>query len=253
MGALSTTWEKSYREPFEPLIAGVSFVPYNNLEKLAAALTPDTAAVIVEVVQGEGGVHPAQDGYLLGIQELCRVNGSLLIIDEVQTGFGRCGYLFAHHEDDIQPDLLCLAKSMGGGIPMGGVVMSERVGALSPAAHGTTFGGNPLACAAGLAVLDTMQSTDLVARARELGETARAYLRERLPSDCYRDIRGRGLMIGIELRGKVAPVLRALQERGVVALPAGSTVLRLLPPLVIEEADLFTALDAILEVLPHAT
>jgi acetylornithine/LysW-gamma-L-lysine aminotransferase len=252
MGALSTTWEKTYREPFEPLVSGVTFVPYNNIERLTAALTPDTAAVIVEAVQGEGGVHPAQDGYLSGVQAACRASGTLLIVDEVQTGFGRTGHLFAHHADGVQPDLLCLAKSIAGGLPMGAVVMAGTLGALPPASHGSTFGGNPLACAAALATLDVLTTTDLVPRALALGEAARDRLRAGLREPVYREVRGRGLLIGIELRAKVAPVLRALQERGVLALPAGATVLRLLPPLVISEHDLLTAIDTVVEVLNHA-
>jgi acetylornithine/LysW-gamma-L-lysine aminotransferase len=253
LGALSATWEKTYREPFLPLLPDVSFVPYNNVEKLAAALTPNTAAFIVEAVQGEGGVHPAQPGYLQAVRDLCDANGTLLILDEVQTGFGRTGDLFAHQHDGVRPDLLCLAKSMAGGLPMGALCIGARVGALPPASHGSTFGGNPVACAAALATLDVLQHTVLIARARDLGERVLARLRANLPERAAREVRGRGLMIGIELRGKVAPVLRALQSRGVLALPAGATVLRLLPPLVIEESDLFSALDTILETLNEET
>ncbi|MCC7208595.1 MAG: aspartate aminotransferase family protein [Anaerolineae bacterium] len=249
MGALSTTWEKTYREPFAPLLPDVSFVPYNNVDRLAAALTPNTAAVIVEAVQGEGGVHPAQPGYLQAVRDLCDASGALFILDEVQTGFGRTGDLFAHQHDGVRPDLLCLAKSMAGGLPMGALCIGVRAGALPPASHGSTFGGNPVACAAALAALDVLQRTDLIARARDLGARALDHLRANLPENAAREARGRGLMIGIELRGKVAPVLRHLQRRGVLALPAGATVLRLLPPLVIEEADLFAALDTILETL----
>ncbi|MCL4247281.1 MAG: acetylornithine/succinylornithine family transaminase [Anaerolineae bacterium] len=253
LGALSTTWEKTYRKPFDPLIPGVTFVPYNNIERLAAAVTDETAAIILEPVQGEGGVHPAQEGYLQAVQALARERGALLIVDEVQTGFGRTGYLFAHEHDGILPDLLTVAKSMGGGIPMGACLIGERVGALTPASHGSTFGGNPLACAGGLAVLETLENSDLIARARDLGAQLLAHFRARLPEHAVREVRGRGLMIGIELRGKVAPVLRELQARGVIALPAGSTVLRLLPPLIIEEDDLWRAAAIVEEVLRDAT
>jgi acetylornithine/LysW-gamma-L-lysine aminotransferase len=208
---------------------------------------------LLEPVQGEGGVHPAADGYLAAVRDLCHANGSLLILDEIQTGFGRTGTLFAYQRDGVLPDLLCLAKSIGGGMPMGAVLLGECVGALPPASHGSTFGGNPLACAAGLAVLDVLQNSDLIERARLLGDEVIVYLRERLPTSAVREVRGRGLMIGIELRCKVAPVLKALQARGVLALPAGPTVLRLLPPLVIEEADLWQAVHIIEEVLSHAT
>jgi acetylornithine/LysW-gamma-L-lysine aminotransferase len=284
MGALSATWEKNYREPFAPLVPDFLHVPYNNIERLAEAISDQTAAVILEVVQGEGGVHPAQGGYLQAAQALCHERGALLIIDEVQTGFGRTGWLFAHQAEGITPDLLCVAKSMAGGLPMGAVLLHERLGALPPAAHGSTFGGNPLACAAGLAALavltageglnhrgtedaeeegergrgnagiglstsNVMAQDDLVLRARRLGEMALDYLRANAPASAVREVRGRGLLIGVELRGKVTPVLRALQARGVLALPAGATVLRLLPPLVIDEADWMTALEAVVDVL----
>lgn len=251
-GALSATWTKTYREPFEPLVPGVTFVPYNQPERIAEALNDTIAAVILEVVQGEGGVHPAEAGYLQVVQELCRANGSLLILDEVQTGFGRTGWLFAHQAEGIQPDLLCLAKSMAGGLPMGAVLIGEHVGELAPASHGSTFGGNPLACAAGLAVLEVLQSTDVIERARTRGEAVIAHLREHLSPTVVREVRGRGLMIGIELRNKVAPVLKALQENGVLALPAGATVLRLLPPLVIGDDELWQAVEIIERVLNDA-
>ncbi len=252
LGALSATWERSYREPFAALLPDVVHVPYNNIERLAGVLDDTIAAVIVEPVQGEGGVHPAAEGYLRAVHDRCRQHGALLIVDEIQTGFGRTGTLFACQQEGVIPDLMCLAKSIGGGIPMGAVLMAEGIGPVPPLTHGSTFGGNPLACAAGLAVLDVLQSSDLIERARSRGEAVRARLRERLPERAYREVRGRGLLIGIELRQKVAPVLRALQERGVLALPAGASVLRLLPPLVIEDEDLWAVVSAIEEVLNHA-
>jgi LysW-gamma-L-lysine/LysW-L-ornithine aminotransferase len=252
MGALSATWEKAYREPFLPLIAGVSHIPYNNLDRLREALNDNTAAVLLEVIQGEGGVHPAADGYLQAVQELCRANGTLLIIDEVQTGFGRTGYLFAHQYDGIRPSIMTVAKSIAGGVPMGAILLGESVGELSPAAHGSTFGGNPLACAAGLAVLDVLQNSDLIPHARERGDKVRAHLQATLPEKAVREVRGRGFMFGIELRGKVAPILKELQLRGVLALPAGPSVLRLLPPLVISDDDLWNAAAIIEEVLNNA-
>ena len=252
LGALSTTWNRVYREPFEPLVPGVRHVPYNDAGRLAEALDETTAAVLIEPIQGEGGVHPAQEGYLRAVSELCQANGTLLILDEVQTGFGRTGWAFAFLSEGIQPDLLCLAKSMAGGVPMGAVLLGARVGKLPPAAHGSTFGGGPLACAAGLAVLDLLEHTDLVLRARIRGAEALAHLRERLPAEAVREVRGRGFMIGIELRGKVAPVLQALQARGVLALPAGSTVLRLLPPLVITDEQLWQAVHTVEEVVSNA-
>lgn len=252
IGALSTTWNKTYRQPFAALLPDVNFVPYNNIERLEAALDENVAAVLLEVVQGEGGVHPAEEGYLQAVEAACRRNGTLLIIDEIQTGFGRTGSLFAFQAEGIQPDLLCLAKSIGGGIPMGAVLMGERVGDLPPATHGSTFGGNPLACAAGLAVLDVLQNTDLIEQARERGDAVIDYFREFLSDTVVREVRGRGFMIGIELRGKVAPILRTLQERGILALPAGATVLRLLPPLVMNDVDLWQSVEVITGVINDA-
>lgn len=244
MGALSATWEKKYREPFAPLVPGFTHVPYNDLSKAAAAINEDTAAVLVEPVQGEGGVRPATEEYLLGLADLCRERGVMLILDEVQTGFGRTGKIFACEHSGVQPDILCLAKSLAGGLPMGAVVLGPRVAELSPLTHGTTFGGNPLACAAALATIDYLLEHDLPGNAARLGEHALARLRALdLPS--IREVRGQGLLIGVELRHRVTPVLQALMARGVLALPAGPTVLRLLPPLVISQAELDTALDQI--------
>ena len=195
IGALSTTWNKAYREPFAALLPQVTHVPYNNIDKMAAVVDQNTAAVIVEVVQGEGGVHPAQEGYLQAVRDLCDQHGTLLILDEIQTGFGRTGTLFAHQQEGIKPDIMTLAKSIAGGVPMGAILLGEKVGALSPATHGTTFGGNPLACAIALAALQVYQESDLIARACRLGEEVRDYLRQNLPDGSYRDIRGRGFYV----------------------------------------------------------
>jgi [amino-group carrier protein]-gamma-(L-lysyl/L-ornithyl)-L-glutamate aminotransferase len=248
MGALSATWTRAYREPFEPLVPGFRHAPYNDAEAIRSAITPQTAAVILEAVQGEGGVHPSDPGYLAGVKAVCEARGALLIVDEIQTGFGRTGKMFACEHDGVQPDLMCVAKSMAGGLPMGACLIGPRVRALPAMAHGSTFGGNPLVCAAALAALTVLREDDLPGRAARLGE----YLKERLEavrSPLVRQVRGLGLMIGIELRVKVTPVLQALQARGVLALPAGATVLRLLPPLVIEREDLDRVIEAIAGVL----
>ena len=247
-GSLSATWNKKYRQPFEPLVPDFQHVPYNNLDKLAAVIDDQTAALILEVVQGEGGVHPGRADYLLGAQELCREHGALLILDEIQTGFGRTGKMFALEHYGLQPDLLCLAKSIAGGIPMGALIIGERVGELSPGIHGSTFGGNPLAAAASLAALNTYEKEALPQRAAELG----VYLLEKLQeinSPVIRDVRGLGLMVGVELKHKVAPYLRTLTERGILAQPAGLTVIRLLPPLVITRKQLDQVVIAMQEIL----
>ncbi len=248
MGALSATWEKKYREPFEPLVPGFRHVAYNDLAALEAAVTPETAAVILEVVQGEGGVRPGTAEFLRGAQRLCRERGALLIIDEIQTGFGRTGAMFACEHFGLEPDLLCVAKSMAGGLPMGAVLMGGRVGVLPPQVHGSTFGGNPLACAAAVAAIDYLESEKLPERAAELGAWFLARL-ARIEAPVVREVRGLGLMVGIELKQKVTPYLQALMAEGVLALPAGLTVMRFLPPLVISQAELARAADAVERVL----
>lgn len=248
LGALSATWKKQYRQPFEPLLPGFSHVPYDNIERMEEAVGDDTAAVIVEVLQGEGGVRPGSGPYFHALQELCQRRGVLLIVDEVQTGLGRTGRLFACQHHDLTPDILCLGKGLAGGVPMGATLLGPRVGELPAGAHGSTFGGNPLACAAALDTLNYIEDHDLPRQAAEKG----AYLLEKLraiKSPRIRQVRGLGLMVGVELREKVQPHLVALLERGVLALPAGNTVLRLLPPLVIEYPDLDKVVDKLAEVL----
>jgi LysW-gamma-L-lysine/LysW-L-ornithine aminotransferase len=237
MGALSATWEKKYREPFEPLVPGFTHIPYNDLQALDAALTSQTAAIILEVVQGEGGVRLGDPAFLKLAQDLCQQRGALLIIDEVQTGFGRTGKLFAHQHYGLEPDLLCLAKSIAGGLPMGAALIHARHGALPQQVHGSTFGGNPLACAASLAGLDFIEENHLPERAAELGKWFKGAL-ERIESPLIREVRGLGLIVGIELKQKVTPYLQELMAQGVMALPAGLTVMRFLPPLVISKEDL---------------
>jgi predicted acetylornithine/succinylornithine family transaminase/N-acetyl-ornithine/N-acetyl-lysine deacetylase len=255
MGALSATWEPHYREPFAPLVPDVSHVRYNDLAAADAALNEGTAAVIIELVQGEGGVHVADEEYVGGLANLCRERGALLIIDEVQTGFGRTGQLFACQHYDVQPDILCLAKSLAGGVPMGAICLGARVmesGRISKGVHGTTFGGNPLSCAAALTTLDVIEREALPERAAQLG----SYITERLRAlnlPIVREVRGRGLLIGIELKKRVQPYLEALCDRGVLALPAGPNVLRLLPPLVITEEQLDRVLTVLQEVLTTST
>ena len=251
MGALSTTWEPHYREPFVPLVPGVNHVRYNDLAAAEAAISEDTAAVIIELVQGEGGVHVASEEYVHSLAALCHDRGALLIIDEVQTGFGRTGSLFACNHFDLQPDILCLAKSLAGGVPMGAICLGPRVmdsGRITRGVHGSTFGGNPLACAAALATLDIIEREALSERAAVLG----AYALERLRSlhiPLIREVRGKGLLLGIELSRRAQPFLEMLFERGILALPAGPNVIRLLPPLVTTEEQLDQVINTVEEVL----
>ena len=250
MGALTLTGQKKYRTPFAPLLPGIKQIPYNNIEALRNTVTQDTAAVILEIIQGEGGVRPANVQFLQDAQALCNEKGALFIVDEVQTGLGRTGKMLACNHYNIEPDMLCLAKSLGGGIPMGATLLGSRVQNLHAGTHGSTFGGNPLACAASLAVLKVLESENLPQRAAEHGARIMKIVGQSNLSN-VREIRGLGLMIGIELKHKVTPVLKELQQRGIRALPAGNTVLRLLPPLIIEQHHVDRVIDTVIEVLSN--
>jgi acetylornithine/LysW-gamma-L-lysine aminotransferase len=247
-GALSATWRKDYRQPFEPLLPGFEFAPYNRFDRMAKLIDQDTAAVILEVVQGEGGVIPGDGQFLRSVQARCQERGALFIVDEVQTGFGRTGKMFASQHHGLQPDLLCLAKAMAGGLPMGAVLIGPRLGTLPRKAHGTTFGGNPLACAAALASLHYIEDEGLPQRAAELGAVLLAGLQS-IPSPLIREVRGLGLMVAVELKARSAPYLAALAERGVLALTAGANVMRFLPPLVISREDVETVIEQVSSVL----
>jgi acetylornithine/LysW-gamma-L-lysine aminotransferase len=251
MGALSATWRPEYRRPFEPLVPGFIHVPYNHPDALERGIGPDTAAVILEVVQGEGGVVPGDGNYLRRAQELCRERGALFIVDEIQTGMGRTGRMLACEHHGLEPDIVCLAKGIAGGVPMGAVLLGPRVGKLPPAVHGSTFGGNPLACAAALATLGALREQRLPEQAAERGAFFISRLRE-IRSPLIRDVRGSGLMVGVELRRKARPYLRALLQRGVLALTAGPIVLRFLPPLIISQEDLEFVAQKLEEALTEA-
>lgn len=247
-GSLSATFNKKYREGFEPLVPGFTHVPFNNGEALAKAVTDNTAAVILEVVQGEGGVYPASNEYIQAARRICDEKGALLIIDEIQTGFGRTGKMFAVQHSGVVPDLLCCAKSLAGGLPIGAVLIGEKVQNLTPGVHGSTFGGNPLACAAGLAALTAIEQEHLPAQAAEKGMYLIDHLKQ-IASPNIREVRGLGLMVGIEMKQKVTPYLKALQARRIIALNAGLTVIRLLPPLVISYPQLDILITTLADVL----
>lgn len=252
MGSLSATHNPKYRKPFEPLVPGFTHIPLNKLDAAEQAITEETAAVIVEPVQGEGGVRPAAPEFLQGLRRLCDERGALLIFDEIQTGMGRTGRMLALEHAGVVPDILCLGKGIGGGVPMGAIVLGPKVAPLKPGLHGSTFGGNPLACAAALATLQVLEEEGLPERAAEKG----AYVFRRLEAlheaPMVREVRGLGLMIGIELKCKSRPYLDVIHERGILALPAGPTVVRLLPPLMIPDDDLDYVLDTVIDVL-HQT
>ncbi len=247
-GALSATFNKKYHAGFEPLVPGFSHVPYNNLEALDKAIGSETAAFILEVVQGEGGIYLADQEYVQKARQLCGERGALLIVDEIQSGFGRTGRMFAVQHTGVSPDLLCMAKSMAGGLPMGAVLIGPEVKNLAPGAHGSTFGGNPLACAAALAALEVIEEENLCDQAASKGNYLLDGLKK-LKSPLIREVRGIGLMIGIELKQKVAPYLRAMQEKHILVLNAGLTTIRLLPPLVITYEQLDFLLRSLQDVL----
>ncbi len=247
-GALSMTWTPKYRKPFQAWLPTVRHIAYNDIEAARQAITEDTAAVVTEAVQGEGGVHPAKDDYLRALRDACDRTGAMLIVDEIQTGLGRTGCWFGFQHAGIAPDIVAIAKAIGGGLPMGIVSWRAAHGPIDRATHGSTFGGNPLACAAAIATLTTLRDQGLVRQAALNG----AWFAERLRAlelDSVREVRGRGLMLGMELRGRVTPALKALQENGVLGLPAGLNTLRLLPPLIINREQLQVIVDAIAKVL----
>jgi len=243
MGALSATWGPEYRELFGPLLEGFSHITFNNVEALDAAITAETSAFIVELVQGEGGVRPATREFVAEAARLCRERGVLLVVDEVQTGFGRTGTMFAIEQFGILPDVLCLAKSIAGGVPMGAIAFSRALGELPKRSHSTTFGGNPLACAAAVATIDEHVRLGLAAVAAERGRQLHEGLVS-IESPKIREVRGLGLIQGVELKENAGPTLRALQDHGVLALGAGPTVVRYLPPLVISAAQIDAVIDA---------
>jgi acetylornithine/LysW-gamma-L-lysine aminotransferase len=246
MGALAATWGPEYQKPFAPMLPGLKHVPYNNFAKLEAAVDENTAAVLLEVVQGEGGVRIGDKAYFQKVRQICEAKGVLLIIDEVQTGFGRTGTMFAC-EQFVVPDMLCLAKSLAGGIPMGAVLCNDRI-KVPVKSHTSTFGGNPTACAAALASVDVIEKEGLVEKSKILGDYFLQELR-RIESDKIREIRGLGLMLGIELKEKAGPYVQKLMEKGVIVLLAGATVIRLLPPLVITKEEINTVVGALKYIL----
>lgn len=253
MGSLSATWNPRYRGPFEPLLEGYRHITFNSIEEAEEAITTNTAAVILEPVQGESGVFVADMSFLQRLRDLCDERGAMLVFDEVQTGVGRTGTFVAAQGFGVTPDLLCIAKGLAGGMPIGAVAIGSRVGDLERGTHASTFGGNPMACAAAAAAVKAAVDEKLPQRAAELGARFMAKLR-RLAEEAHviREVRGMGLMIGIDLRTRSAKYLQALQDRGVLALDAGPTVIRLLPPMVITWEQLETVYAALEAVLKEA-
>ena len=237
MGALSVTGTEHYREPFEPLIGGVKFADFNDLESVKAQITDKTCAVITEVVQGEGGIYPAQKEFLEGLRALCDEKDIILIFDEIQCGMGRTGYYFAWQAYGVQPDIMTCAKALGCGVPVGAFVLSKKVAqaSLKPGDHGTTYGGNPFVCAAVSKVFDIYENDKIIEHVQEMTP----YLEQKLDEivakhECAATRRGMGFMQGIVIQGRpVGEVVKAALAKGLLVISAGSDVLRIVPPLVI--------------------
>ncbi|MEU5812016.1 acetylornithine transaminase [Streptomyces sp. NPDC059650] len=252
MGALALTGQPAKQGPFRPLPGDVTHVPYGDAEALRAAVTEDTALVVIEPIQGENGVVVPPPGYLKAAREITRATGTLLVLDEVQTGIGRCGHWFEHQaHEGVDPDLVTLAKGLGGGLPIGAVAaFGPAADLLQPGQHGTTFGGNPVACAAGLAVLDTIAADGLLDEVKALGERLRSGiegLRGGSGHPLVSHVRGEGLLLGIVLTGPYAPqVQQAAQDAGFLVNAPAPDVVRLMPPYVLTEAEA----DAFLQALP---
>ena len=247
---LAATGHEHYHEPFKAILPkGFINVPYNDIEAIKEAITENTAAIIVEPIQGEGGVNVPDIEYLQEIEKICHENDIVFIVDEVQTGFGRCGTLLAHELFDVKPDIMTMAKGIGGGVPMGGILATEKVAsAFVPGDHGTTFGGGPLVCAAANAVLDTIVDENILDNVNEVGDYFISELKK-LDKDVIAEVRGKGLMVGLELTKPGAEYVDKLREAGFLINCTADKVLRFVPPLIItkEEVDEFVkALDEIL-------
>lgn len=250
-GSLAATDRPAYQEPFTPLMPGVRFIPAGDEAAAREAITPErTAAVIIEPVQGEGGVRPLDPEYLRFLRALTEEAGVALIFDEVQCGLGRTGRLFAHEETGVTPDIMTLAKPLAGGLPMGAVLLSGRIAeAIRPGDHATTFGGGPLVSSVALAVVRRIAEPAFLEAVRKRGERVREVMEPRAGRGRIVDVRGRGLMWGIELDGPAAPVVSAALERGLLITTAGERVIRLLPPLTIEPEELEEGLAGLVEIL----
>ena len=251
LGALTVTGQERYHQGFEPLLPGVKHVAYNDLRAMERAMDSRTAAVIVEPIQGEGGVRVPDDGYLPGLRTLCDQAGVLLILDEIQTGVGRTGRLWAYEHAGVTPDVMTVAKALANGVPIGAMLCREEVAAvLTPGTHGSTFGGTPFVSSVALATLSTVITEKIPEHAARMGELLveglRALGRE---LRTVREVRGRGLLLGVELSHAAGPVVDACRERGLLVLSAGDRVLRLAPPLIVQPADCRRALEVIGDVL----
>ncbi len=244
---VTATGQEKYQHGFEPLVPGFKHVPYNDLRAMERAIDSRTAALIVEPIQGEGGVIVPDDDYLPGLRKLCDASGALLILDEVQTGVGRTGTLWAYEHSGIEPDVMTLAKALANGVPIGAMLTREEVArALGPGTHGSTFGGTPFVTSVALATLQTVLGEKIPERAARMGRRLMDGLRRLAQGPVgIREVRGRGLLIGVELDRPVSPILDACRNAGLLVLSAGENVLRLVPPLIIEEDHCDRALEIV--------
>jgi len=239
MGAVAVTGNEHYRTPFEPLVGGVKFAEYNDLESVKALINDKTCAIILETVQGEGGIYPADEAFLKGVRALCDENDILLIFDEIQCGMGRCGSMFAWQGYGVKPDIMAMAKAIGNGVPVGAFAMTERVAekSLVPGDHGTTYGGNPLVCAAVKSVLDIFEQEQILDNVQKVSGYLETKLNELVENNEFVETRrGKGLMQGLVLKKPVGNVIKKAMEHGLIVISAGGNVLRMVPPLVINES-----------------
>jgi acetylornithine/LysW-gamma-L-lysine aminotransferase len=253
MGALSLTFSPKYREPFQPLVEKVSFSPYGDVDALQDVVDKDTAFVILEPIQGESGIHVPPEGFLQDVRKICDENDSLLIFDEIQSGLGRTGHMWASEHWKTIPDIMCLAKGIAGGVPMGvTLVRPDILAVMKKGEHSSTFGGNPLACAAGTATLQALTQDGLIQNAKSMGEKFSNGLEElKSKHPIIREVRGKGLMIGVELKFEVKDILMEGIKNGLLLLYSGRNILRFLPPLVISEHDITKALQILDELLTN--
>src|SRR5213592_4138399 len=254
MATVTATGQPKYHHGFEPLVPGFKHVPYNDLRAMEMAVDNRTAAILVEPIQGEGGVHIPDDDYLPGLRKLCDESGALLILDEIQTGVGRTGRLWAYEHSGIEPDIMTLAKALANGVPIGAMLAREEVArALGPGTHGSTFGGTPFVSSVALATLQTVIGEKIAERAARMGRRLMDGLRHVAQGAVgIREVRGRGLLIGVELDRPVSPIVDACRDAGVLVLSAGEKVLRLAPPLIVDERDCDRALAVLSTVLRPA-
>lgn len=255
MGALAVTGKKAYREAFEPLIGNIKFAQLNDIDSVKAQITDKTCAILMETVQGEGGIYPAEKAFIEEVYAICQEKDILLILDEIQCGMGRCGSYFAWQQYDVKPDIMTTAKAVGSGVPVGAFLLNEKTGANSLVAgdHGTTYGGNPLACAAIKKTLDLFEENHIIEHVASVGE----YLKEQLEEvaaefDCILTRRGMGLMQGLVFDKPVGPIIAKAMEKGLILINAGADVIRFLPPLIITKEDVDTMTAILKEAIKEA-